>query len=170
MVAWRYGTRVQLNIAYSFAALTREISSWPLEEKFPICARPCIIPLSLPLSLSPSLSLSLCLSLSMHIFVIFYPCGIVLDAFAKRVISENWIRRSSDRFWNLSDDRVSVKLRFTENVLPYWFSFQIYIYIYIYIYIRFSLTTLVSVTDRIISEEKSRFRGHKFLNIFQSSD
>ena len=45
MVAWRYGSYLLVfnSIAHSFAALTRDISSWPLERKFRISKGPCII-------------------------------------------------------------------------------------------------------------------------------
>ena len=46
MVACRYGIILLVfnSIAHSFAALTRELSSWKNEEKLHINARPCIIP------------------------------------------------------------------------------------------------------------------------------
>ena len=45
MVACRYGISLLVfnSTSHSFAALTRELSSQTLEEKFPINARPCII-------------------------------------------------------------------------------------------------------------------------------
>ena len=45
MVACRYGISLVVfnSTSHSFAALTRELSSYTLEEKFHIYARPCII-------------------------------------------------------------------------------------------------------------------------------
>ena len=46
MDAWRYGIYLLVftfDISHSFAALTRSISMWILEDKFHISARPCII-------------------------------------------------------------------------------------------------------------------------------
>ena len=45
MVAWRHAiSLLRFNsISHTFAAFTREISNWTLEEKFHIYARPCII-------------------------------------------------------------------------------------------------------------------------------
>ena len=45
MIACRYGISLLVfnSTSHSFAALTRELSSWTLVEKFHIYARPCII-------------------------------------------------------------------------------------------------------------------------------
>ena len=45
MVACRYGISLLVfnSASHSFAALTHKLSSWTLEEKFHIYARPCII-------------------------------------------------------------------------------------------------------------------------------
>ena len=45
MVAYRYEIPLLVfnSTSYSFGSLTRELLNWTLEEKFHICARPCII-------------------------------------------------------------------------------------------------------------------------------